>query len=104
MAGEGHNGFASTQLRSLIERIERMEEEKAARALDIREIYIEAKSQGFDVKIMRQIVKLRKIDTDERKEQQAILDLYKSALGMLDGTPLGEAALNRLAKETRASA
>ncbi len=74
--------FAAHQLRSLVERIERLEEEKSALAADIREVYSEAKGQGFDGKIMRQVVRIRKLDTAERQEQEAILDLYLSALGM----------------------
>ncbi len=75
-------GIAQEQLRSLIERIERLEEEKAALAADIREIYAEAKGNGFDPKVMRQVVRLRKMDSAERQEQEAILDLYIHALGM----------------------
>ena len=75
--------FAQGQLRSLIERIERLEEEKKAIAADIKEIYGEAKSSGFDTKIMRKVVSLRKKDTAERQEEEAILDLYLSALGMI---------------------
>lgn len=70
------------QLRLFIERIERMEEEKKGVSDDIRDTYSEAKSQGFDPKIMRQIVKLRKLAANERREMEAILDLYKSALGI----------------------
>jgi uncharacterized protein (UPF0335 family) len=76
------SGFAKDQLQSFIERIERLEEEKAALAADIREVYSEAKGTGFDVKIMRQVVRLRKMETADRQEQDAILDLYLSALGM----------------------
>ncbi|HSM95906.1 MAG TPA: DUF2312 domain-containing protein [Rhizomicrobium sp.] len=76
------SGFAKEHLKSFIERIERLEEEKAALAADIREVYSEAKGTGFDVKIMRQVVRLRKLDTADRQEQDAILDLYLSALGM----------------------
>jgi len=76
------SGFAKEHLRSFIERIERLEEEKAALAADIREVYSEAKGVGFDAKIMRQVVRLRKLDTADRQEQDAILDLYLSALGM----------------------
>ena len=68
--------------RPVIERIERLEEEKAALAADIREIYAEAKGVGFDPKIMRQVIKLRKLDTAELQEQDALLDTYKHALGM----------------------
>jgi uncharacterized protein (UPF0335 family) len=83
------SGFAANHLKSFIERIERLEEEKAALAADIREVYSEAKGMGFDAKIMRKVVALRKLDTADRQEQEAMLDLYKGALGM-DGTPLGE--------------
>jgi uncharacterized protein (UPF0335 family) len=76
------SGFAKEYLKSFIERVERLEEEKAALAADIREVYSEAKGQGFDTKIMRQVVRLRKLDTADRQEQDAILDLYMSALGM----------------------
>ncbi|WP_439569083.1 DUF2312 domain-containing protein [Sphingopyxis sp.] len=70
------------QLRLFIERIERMEEEKKGVADDIRDTYSEAKSQGYDPKIMRQIVRLRKLPVNDRKEMEAILDVYKAALGI----------------------
>jgi uncharacterized protein (UPF0335 family) len=76
------SGFAKDQLKSLVERIERLEEDKAALTADIREVYSEAKGQGFDTKIMRQVVRLRKLDRADRQEQEAILDLYLAALGM----------------------
>lgn len=76
------NGFAAGQLKSLIERIERLEEEKGALSADIREVYSEAKGHGFDTKIMRQVVRLRRLETSERQEQDAVLDLYLAALGM----------------------
>ena len=76
-------GVTGEQLRSLIERIERLEEEKAALAEDIKEVYAEAKGNGFDVKVMRQIIRLRKMDSNDRSELEAILDTYKAALGML---------------------
>jgi uncharacterized protein (UPF0335 family) len=76
------SGFAKDHLKSLIERVERLEEEKAALTADIREVYAEAKGQGFDTKIMRQVVRLRKLDRADRQEQEAILDLYMGALGM----------------------
>ena len=76
------SGFAKDQLRSFIERIERLEEERAALSTDIREVYSEAKGTGFDTKAMRAVVRLRKLDTADRQEQEAILDLYLSALGM----------------------
>lgn len=74
--------FAKDQLRSLVERVERLEEEKAALSADIREVYSEAKGVGFDTRIMRQVVRLRKLDRADRQEQEAILDLYLGALGM----------------------
>ena len=70
------------RLRLLIERIERLEEEKKGIADDIRDVYAEAKAVGYDPKIMRQIVRLRKMKPDVRSEQEMILDTYKSALGM----------------------
>lgn len=75
--------FAKDQLKSTVERIERLEEEKKAISDDISEIYKEAKSNGFDSKIIRQVVRLRKLDAAEREEQEAIRDLYLSALDML---------------------
>lgn len=73
---------ASGQLRALIERIERLEEEKKTIADDIKDVYAEAKGTGFDTKAIRTIIRLRKKDQAERQEEEAILDLYKSALGM----------------------
>lgn len=75
-------GFAKDQLKSLVERVERLEEEKSALTADIREVYSEAKGHGFDTKIMRQVVRLRRLDRADRQEQEAILDLYLGALGM----------------------
>jgi uncharacterized protein (UPF0335 family) len=76
------SGFAKDQLRSLIERVERLEEERTALSADIREVYAEAKGNGFDTKILRQVVRLRKLDRADRQEQEAMLDLYLGALGM----------------------
>lgn len=73
---------AQDQLRAFVERIERMEEEKKAIADDIKEIYAEAKGNGFDTKVLRQIVRIRRQDHAERMEQEALLDLYMTALGM----------------------
>jgi uncharacterized protein (UPF0335 family) len=73
---------AKDQLKAFIERVERLEEEKKAIADDIRDVYAEAKGNGFDVKALRAIVRLRKMDTSARQEQQAILDTYMHALGM----------------------
>lgn len=75
--------FAKEQLKAVIERVERLEEEKKAIADDIKDVYAEAKAHGFDVKALRTIVRLRKQDSDERKEEEAILETYMHALGML---------------------
>lgn len=89
MAGIGHNSgakktsFATGQLKSLVERVERLEEEKATIGGDIKEVYAEAKANGFDTKILRKIVALRKKDAHEREEEQAMIELYLAALGML---------------------
>jgi uncharacterized protein (UPF0335 family) len=79
---DAKTSFAQGQLKSFIERIERLEEEKKAIAADIREVYAEAKATGFDTKIMRRVVALRKKDAAERQEEEAILDLYLNAMGM----------------------
>jgi uncharacterized protein (UPF0335 family) len=76
--------FAKDHLKAFIERIERLEEEKKTISDDIRDVYAEAKGNGFDVKALRTIVRMRKQDSDERKEHEAILDTYLAALGMLD--------------------
>lgn len=80
----GHNseGFAADRLRSFCERIERLEKEKKEIAADIREVFSEAKGTGFDVKIMRMVLKLRAMEQSERQEQEEILDAYKRALDM----------------------
>lgn len=78
-------GITAEQLKAYIERVERLEEEKAAIAADVREVFAEAKANGFDTKIMRQVIRLRKLDSDDRTEQEALLDLYKRALGMGEG-------------------
>ncbi len=75
-------GVAGDRLRSFIERVERMEEEKKALSDDIREIYSEAKGSGFDVKVMRQIIRLRKMADNDRSEMEEILDIYKRVLDM----------------------
>ncbi|WP_114395348.1 DUF2312 domain-containing protein [Oleisolibacter albus] len=75
-------GIAAERLRSFIERIERLEEEKKGIQDDIKDIFAEAKGTGFDVKIIRQIIRLRKMEKDDRQEQDALLELYKAALGM----------------------
>ncbi|WP_334150661.1 DUF2312 domain-containing protein [Hyphomicrobium sp.] len=89
---------AQKQLRQMIESIERLEEEKKALAGDIRDKYLEAKGLGFDVKILRQIVRLRKKSQTERQEEESILEVYMHALGMLDGamSESAEAAADRM--------
>lgn len=93
--------IAADQLRLLIERVERLEAEKAALAEDIREVYAEAKSQGYDVKTMRACVKLRKMEKHVRDESEALLETYKAALGLdYSSTPLGAATIERAAHTT----
>lgn len=87
IANIGHNSerfeaAASSRLKSLIERIERLEEEKAGLAADIKDIYAEAKGTGFDAKVLRKIVRLRKMDIEKRREEDELIELYKSAIGM----------------------
>jgi uncharacterized protein (UPF0335 family) len=77
--------FAKDQLKAFVERIERLEEDKKAIGGDIKDVYAEAKGNGFDVKALRHIIALRRLDVDERREQQAIVDTYMAALGMLVG-------------------
>ena len=76
-------GVAGQRLRGFIERVERLEEEKANLAEDIKEVYAEAKGVGFDAKTMRKIVSLRKMDAEKRRESEELLDLYKTAIGMV---------------------
>jgi uncharacterized protein (UPF0335 family) len=78
--GSSTGGIAAAKLKSFVERIERLETEKAELAADVREVYAEAKGNGFDTKIMRQIVKLRKMEPADRNEQDELLDLYRKAL------------------------
>ena len=88
--GIGHNsgetqdtgGVSGQRLKAYIERIERLEEEKAGLAEDVKDIYAEAKPAGFDVKTMRAVVKIRKMDNEKRREQEELLSLYKSAIGI----------------------
>ena len=85
--------FAKDQLKALVERIEKLEEEKKALAGDIRDKFLEAKAVGFDPKIMKQVIRLRKQPKDDRDEQEAILATYMHALGMLDEAPSAEAMM-----------
>ncbi|MGV0878031.1 DUF2312 domain-containing protein [Martelella sp. FLE1502] len=82
MSNDAH-GIARDQLRSIIERIERLEEEKKTIADDIKDVYAEAKGTGFDTKALRKIIALRKLDESERMEEEAVLDTYMIALGMI---------------------
>jgi uncharacterized protein (UPF0335 family) len=77
------NTTAQTRLKTIVERIERLEEDKAAVAGDIKEVFAEAKGEGFDVKILRKVVRLRKQDKAKRQEEEALLDLYLAAIGGL---------------------
>jgi uncharacterized protein (UPF0335 family) len=81
--------ISNNQIASVVERIERMEDEKTAIAIDISEIYKEAKSNGFDTKILKKVISLRKKPQSQRDEEQTILDLYMSAVESFDKTPLG---------------
>ncbi|MCJ8325235.1 MAG: DUF2312 domain-containing protein [Rhizobiales bacterium] len=82
--GVDSSGVARDRLKSFIERVERLEQEKKAITDDIKEVFAEAKGEGFDVKVIRMIIAIRKQDSNERSEQEAILDLYLHALGMAD--------------------
>ncbi len=75
-------GIGAERLKSLIERIERLEDEKAALMADIREVYAEAKSSGFEPKVMRRLISLRRMESADREEQDALLDLYRQAIGV----------------------
>lgn len=86
---------ANNQLKSIVERIEKLEEEKAGITNDIKDIFAEAKGAGFDPKILKQVLALRKKDASKRAEEQALLSVYLDALGMLAGTPLGDAAVSK---------
>lgn len=81
--GIGHNQFNRDQLKSVIERVERLEEEKKTISDDIRDVYAEAKGNGYDVKALRKIVRMRKIEASKREEEEAILETYLAALGMI---------------------
>jgi len=85
-------GIAGDRLKSFVERIERLEEERKALSNDIKEVYAEAKGTGFDVKIMRQVIRLRRMDKDDLDEQETLIDIYKRALGMLPATEESKAA------------
>ena len=98
-AGIGDNSVNDGQLRAFVERIERLEEEKKALADDIKDVYAEAKGNGFNVKVIRKVISIRKQDRDKRLEEQQLISIYMRALGMLGDLPLGQAALARAATE-----
>lgn len=87
--------MTNNQLQSIVDRIEKREEDKRAISDDIKDVYAEAKGNGFDVKVLRKIIAMRKRDRDDVQEEQALIDTYMAALGMLADTPLGEAAARR---------
>lgn len=82
MTSEGHNSVAGDRLRSIVERIERLQEERKALGTDITDIFSEAKSAGFDVKVLRQLIRIRKQEPAEVEEQETLLDVYRRAIGM----------------------
>ena len=89
--------MTNNQLQTIVQRIEKLEEEKAAIASDIKDVFSEAKSNGFDTKVLKKVLALRKQDAAERMTEQAILATYMEALGMLADTPLGQAAMKSVA-------
>lgn len=101
MMGHNTDGIAGEKLLSLIQRIERLEEDRTNIGADIREVYSEAKGIGFDPKIIRQLVNLRKMEASDRQEQEALLESYAAAIGMLVGTPLGDAAMRTMRESPR---
>lgn len=92
---EPNGDSAKAPLKAFVERIERLEEDKKTVAVDISEVYKEAKGDGFDVKAIRAIIRMRKQDTTARHEQEAIIEVYMQCLGMLADLPLGQAAIER---------
>lgn len=95
----GHNSIPVEQLRSLVERIEQLEERKKRIADIIRDVYSEAKSNDYDVKALREIIRLRRQDAKKRAEHEAIVEGYKHALGMLIGSPLGDWAIHKVGSD-----
>ena len=95
VGGTGTGGVSADRLRSIVERIERLEDERKALASDIKDVYTEAKSGGFDPKVIRLLLAERRRTESEVSEEQALLETYKRALGMLADLPLGQAAMER---------
>jgi uncharacterized protein (UPF0335 family) len=94
---KGQTMSSNNQLKALVERIEKLEEERTALADDVKSVFSEAKANGFDPKIIKKVLALRKKDASKRAEEQALLSVYMDALGMLADTPLGKAAMDRAA-------
>jgi uncharacterized protein (UPF0335 family) len=88
--------MTNNQLKEIVERIERIEDQRASLAEDVKDVLLEAKSVGFDVKIIKKLLAMRKKDPEDIRQEQELLDTYMAALGMLADTPLGQAALERL--------
>lgn len=95
--GHNSNGIAAERLRSLVDRIERLEEEKKALSSDIKEVYQEAKSGGYDTKVLRLLIRQRRMEPADREELETLLDVYRRALGDFVTSPLGTAAMERVA-------
>lgn len=96
--------MTNNQLKAIVERIEKLEEERAALAADVKEVYLEAKGNGFDPKIIKKLIAMRKQDSAKIAEEQAIMATYMQALGMLADTPLGKAAMKAAAPKAAAPA
>ena len=86
----------NNQLNSIVERIEKLEDERDELRLSIKDIYVEAKSLGFDTKVLKKVIAMRKQDAEKRQYEQEMIDSYMSALGMLADTPLGRASIERV--------
>lgn len=87
--------MTNNQLNSIVQRIEKLEDERDDLRLSIKDIYVEAKSLGYDAKILKKVIAMRKKDSAKLAEEQALIDTYMSALGMLADTPLGQASIER---------
>lgn len=97
-AGHNTGGIAADRLRSIVDRIERLEEERKSLGSDIKDIYTEAKSAGFDVKVLRALIASRRKEPAEIEEMESLLDVYRRALGDYIETPLGTAAMERVGR------
>ena len=97
MSGPGHNseGVAAERLKSFVQRLEKLDEEKRDIAEQMKDVMAEAKSEGFDVRTIREVLRLRRMKPADRSEREELLEIYKNALGMIADLPLGQAALAR---------